>query len=53
MPNIYTEDELVEQPAIELFSELGWETISAKSEVLGDGGLLGGRRRVMSYLKVD
>ena len=24
MPNAYTEDQLVEQPAISLFAELGW-----------------------------
>jgi len=24
MPHAYTEDQLVEQPAIELFAELGW-----------------------------
>ena len=27
--NAYTEDQLVEQPAIELFAELGWQTASA------------------------
>lgn len=32
-PNNYTEDELVEQPAIQVFAELGWETISAKGEM--------------------
>ena len=37
----YTEDLLVEQPAIQLFAELGWETLSASDEVLGAGGLLG------------
>lgn len=25
----YTEDQLVEQPAIGLFAELGWQTVSA------------------------
>jgi len=25
----YTEDRLVEQPAIKLFGELGWEAVSA------------------------
>ncbi len=29
----YTEDELVEQPAIGLFAELGWQTVSAMEEV--------------------
>lgn len=31
----YTEDSLVEQPAIQLFAELGWETLSASDEVIG------------------
>ena len=40
-PNPYTEDLLVEQPAIKLFSELGWQTVSAMEEVYGPGGTLG------------
>lgn len=31
----YTEDSLSEQPAIQLFAELGWETLSASDEVMG------------------
>tara|TARA_R110001583_G_scaffold168278_1_gene321132 strand:- start:7478 stop:10660 length:3183 start_codon:yes stop_codon:yes gene_type:complete len=31
----YTEDALVEQPAIQLFSELNWETITCWDEVFG------------------
>jgi type I restriction enzyme R subunit len=31
----YTEDALVEQPAIQLFSDLGWETITCWKEVFG------------------
>ena len=31
----YTEDSLVEQHAIQLFAELGWETLSASDEVMG------------------
>ena len=31
----YSEDELVEQPAIALFEELGWEHIYAYHETLG------------------
>jgi len=31
-PNAYTEDQLVEQPAIQLFAELGWETLVASEE---------------------
>jgi len=37
----YTEDNLVEQPAIRLFAELGWETLSASDEVMGASGTLG------------
>ncbi|MHB1099460.1 MAG: type I restriction endonuclease subunit R [Burkholderiales bacterium] len=37
----YTEDSLVEQPAIQLFAELGWETLSASDEVMGAEGTLG------------
>jgi hypothetical protein len=29
MPHAYIEDQLVEQPAIGLFAELGWQTVSA------------------------
>ena len=28
-PHAYTEDQLVEQPAIGLFAALGWQTVSA------------------------
>ena len=31
----YTEDQLVEQPAIGLFAELGWQTVSAWEEIFG------------------
>ncbi len=41
MSNSYTEDSLVEQPAIRLFAELGWQTASALDEILGVGGTLG------------
>ena len=41
MPHAYSEDQLVEQPAIQLFSELGWQTVSALEEVFGLGGTLG------------
>ena len=33
MPHAYTEDQLVEQPAIGLFAELGWRTVSAMEEL--------------------
>jgi type I restriction enzyme R subunit len=41
MPHAYTEDQLVEQPAIGLFAELGWQTASASEEIFGPGGTLG------------
>lgn len=34
-PSDYTEELLVEQPAIELFAELGWEILSANEEPVG------------------
>ena len=37
----YTEDQLVEQPAIGLFAELGWQTVSAIEEKFGPGGTPG------------
>jgi len=40
MPNAYTEDQLVEQPAIGLFAELGWATVSAMEETFGATGML-------------
>lgn len=41
----YTEDQLVEQPAIRLFAEMGWQTLSAMDETLGAGSLLGRETR--------
>src|SRR6266853_4477311 len=40
MPHGYSEDELIEQPAVQLFSELKWETISAREEIFGADGAL-------------
>jgi len=37
----FTEDQLVEQPAIGLFADLGWQTLSAMEETFGAGGSLG------------
>jgi type I restriction enzyme R subunit len=37
----YTEDGLIEQPAIKLFSAIGWQTLDCYSETFGDDGLLG------------
>lgn len=40
-PASYTEDQLVERPAIELLKKLGWQTIRAYDEVHGPLGTLG------------
>ena len=34
-PHAWTEDQLIEQPAIGLFAELGWQTVSAMEEKIG------------------
>ena len=39
--NDYSEDSLVEQPAIELFRKLGWETANCFFEKLGSNGTIG------------
>jgi type I restriction enzyme R subunit len=41
MSHAYSEDQLVEQPAIGLFAALGWQTLSAMEETFGPGGTLG------------
>ena len=41
----YSEEHLVEQPAIELFAALGWQTVSALEETFGPGGMLGRETR--------
>ena len=41
MSRTYSEDSLVEQPAIQLFAEMGWQTVSALEELFGVGGTLG------------
>ena len=40
-PHAYTEDQLVEQPAIGIFAAMGWQTVSAMQETFGAGGTLG------------
>src|SRR5688572_16478728 len=40
-PHPNTENQLVEQPAIQLFAALGWQTMSASDEVMGLTGTLG------------
>ena len=37
-PHGFTEDQLVEQPALEVLESLGWETISAADELFGPRG---------------
>lgn len=41
MSHAYNELELVEQPAITLFAEFGWQTVSAMDELFGVTGTLG------------
>jgi type I restriction enzyme R subunit len=36
----YTESQLIEQPAVDLFGKLGWETVSALHETFGRDGTL-------------
>ena len=40
MSHVYTEDQLVEQPAIGLFASLGWQTVLATEETFGPAGTL-------------
>ncbi|MCY3609600.1 MAG: HsdR family type I site-specific deoxyribonuclease [Acidimicrobiaceae bacterium] len=40
-PSELTEDELVEQPALQLLSQLGWDVASGFKEALGSAGTLG------------
>ena len=39
-PHAYTEDQLVEQPAIALFDEMGWKTVRADEETYGPIGTI-------------
>jgi len=41
MMSEYTELKLIEQPAVELFADLGWETLDRYDERFGSGGTLG------------
>ncbi|MCS6264111.1 MAG: type I restriction endonuclease subunit R [Nitrospira sp.] len=50
MAHAYSEDQLVEQPAITLLAELGWQTISALEEVLGPHSTLGRETKAESVL---
>jgi len=48
-PRPFSEDELVERPAVKLLAALGWQTVNAYEERLGPGGTLGrdSRREVV------
>ena len=39
-PHAYTEDQLIEQPVIGFFAELGWTTVSAREATFGAVGTL-------------
>lgn len=45
MAHAYSEDQLVEQPAIALLATLGWQTVSALDEAVGNQGTLGRETR--------
>jgi type I restriction enzyme R subunit len=49
-PGRYSEDELVERPAIALFEELGWQHVDAYHETLGSDGTLGRDNRSEVFL---
>jgi hypothetical protein len=49
-PHPYTEDQLVEQPAIALLAELGWTTVNGLDEVLGLEGTFGRETRSEVFL---
>ena len=44
-PHAWTEDQLVEQPAVQLFATLGWQTAVALEETVGPGASLGRETR--------
>jgi len=46
----FTEDQLVEQPAIRLFEELGWDHIDAYYEKLGSGETIGRDNKAEVFL---
>lgn len=41
MSHAYSEDLLIEQPAISLFDQLGWDVVLAREEIFGQNGTLG------------
>jgi len=47
----YSEDALVEQPAISLFGEMRWDTLDCYNETYGEGGTLGREHRGEIVLK--
>jgi type I restriction enzyme R subunit len=49
-PGRYTEDQLVEQPAIALFEALGWVHVNAMQETMGPAGTLGRDNRAEVFL---
>ncbi|WP_024617041.1 type I restriction endonuclease subunit R [Pseudomonas kilonensis] len=52
MSHPFSEDQLVEQPAIRLFADLGWQTLSATEETFGVSGTLGRETRSEVVLAV-
>ena len=51
MSSSYSEDKLVEQPAISLFGEMRWDTLDCYNETYGSDGTLGREHRGEIVLK--
>jgi len=51
MASSYSEDKLVEQPAISLFGEMHWNTLDCYNETYGESGTLGREHRGEIVLK--
>ena len=47
----YSEDQLVEQPALKLLADLGWQTVNAFHEIMGVKGTLGRESRAEVVLR--
>jgi type I restriction enzyme R subunit len=45
MASSYSEDKLVEQPAISQFGEMCWDTLDCYNETYGENGTLGREHR--------
>jgi len=53
MPADYSEDSLIEQPAITLFAELGWQTVNCFHERFGANGAPGRERSALNAVQAN